>query len=592
MISPATIAAVRDRTDIVALIQGSGVALKRRGASLWGLCPFHKEKTGSFVVHPDRGFFYCHGCKENGSAIDFVMKVNGKTFPEAVRELAEQAGIEVEETGTESDRREAAAARKAIEDLYAVNMLAVIFFEGCLWPRPGAARTPGADAALAELERRRLAGHPTDHTPVGEALAAFRLGYAPDAWGAFAAYLQKQGVSPALAEQVGLLVPRKGGGAHYDRFRHRLMFPIFDVMGRCVGFSGRALEGSQLGADDADRDTKPAKYINSPESPVYRKGEGLFGLYQARMAVRQAGAAVLVEGNFDVVSLHAAELRTVVAPLGTAFTEAQARLLKRFAPTAIVLFDGDTAGKKAMRAARGPCLATGVAARAAVLPAGLDPDELVRQGGPGAVQTLVTGARDLLEVLVDEQLDATAFAQAGVQERLARIREVGRLLGEEVDPVARALARGYADRIVALVAGRHFDLGTIEATLLGELRAKGATTPSQGSAPAEQLDPLQLAILGALLDFPTLFHHADAQGPLDLLDGPVALAAAALRGAPALPDALAAMPPALHTFAAARMATPEAETEAQALEGMLVNATKLRALRQRRRRRVVDDDDR
>ncbi|HEU4410969.1 MAG TPA: CHC2 zinc finger domain-containing protein, partial [Polyangiaceae bacterium] len=254
-IAETTIQLVRQRTDLAALV-GETVKLMRRGRSWLGLCPFHKEKTPSFHVTPERGMFHCFGCGEHGNAITFVMKVEGLTFPEAVRRLAERAGVEVEETGSERERREEAARRRARDDLYAVGNLAAVYFEQMLREHPH------APLARAELERRGLvASSPTD--PVATALGAFRVGYAPAGWDGLTTFLREQGVSPLLGEQVGLLVARQSGPGHYDRFRNRLMFAVVDVQGRVVAFSGRVLPDPQTG--QVDKET--GKYINSPESP-------------------------------------------------------------------------------------------------------------------------------------------------------------------------------------------------------------------------------------------------------------------------------------------------------------------------------------
>lgn len=580
MISPTTLAAVRDRADIVALV-GETVKLTKRGRAHLGLCPFHKEKSPSFSVNAERGFFYCFGCKENGSVIDFVMKLEGKTFPEAVRDLAERFGVDVEELGTDAERRQAASARREIDDLYAVNALAATYYEQCLW-RPG----PGAHLALAELRRRALPDQ-LGEGPASDALRAFRVGYAPAGWNGLATYLQRQGAQQAAAERAGLLVPRTGGG-HYDRFRHRLMFAVLDPMGRCVGFSGRALpepsaeELRAVGASPADRAEPPAKYMNTPETAIFKKGEQVFGLFQARVAVRQAGRAVVVEGNFDVVSLHAQGFHLAVAPLGTAFTEAQARLLKRFAPTATLLFDPDTAGRKATHAARVPCLAVGLGATAARLPPGADPDEYLRAAGPEALRRVLAGARDLREVIVDDLLEPEAFARAGIEERIAKVREVGKLLAQEEDPVARGMLRAYADRIAAqLVEGRRVaDVTQLEAALRQELRGRGAAAPGPAASPA---DPLQLGVLGALIDYPALFDHPDVTGAGELLEGPPALAFAALRAGGDPVATAARLPAEVRDFVLGRAAAPEAGSPIEALRALTGNLARLRARGRRRR---------
>ncbi|HSO36506.1 MAG TPA: DNA primase, partial [Labilithrix sp.] len=437
MISPETIALVRERTDIVAVITEGVSSLKRRGRSFVGLCPFHKEKSPSFHVNPDRGFFHCFGCKESGSAIDFLMKHEGYTFPEAVRALAERAGIPIEEERGTPQSSEADRQRKAREDLYAVNALAATFFEQEL------RKNEHREYALEELARRGLV--PGKDPKIDEVLQAFRIGYAPGAWDGLTTFLKAQGVSPVAAETVGLLVPRSSGSGYYDRFRHRLMFAVVDPQGRVVAFSGRALRELpaveprpglvRLGPDAQDPDAhKPPKYINSPESPIYTKGQMLFGIHQARHSIRQEELAVLVEGNFDVVSLHALGITNVVAPLGTAFTTDQAKLLKRSAPDIVFLFDGDAAGRKAARLSREAVRAAGLSARVADLPNGIDPDELARTKGKQAVVDLLASAKGLLEALIQMSLDES-FTQADAYEKQARIAFVAKLIAEEDDPM-------------------------------------------------------------------------------------------------------------------------------------------------------------
>ncbi|WP_437949050.1 DNA primase [Sorangium sp. So ce296] len=605
MISPETIALVKERTDLVALI-GESVRLTRRGLSFTGLCPFHKEKTPSFHVNPNRGFYHCFGCKETGSAIDFVMKLEGRTFAEAVRALAERAGIEVAESMTEAERREAQAARRSKDDLYAVNHLAATFFEHSLRGGPGSGPHPLARHAHEELARRGLPLRDGDGgvDPISEALQAFRIGYAPFGWDALATYLRQQGVSPVLAERVGLLVPRSSGSGHYDRFRHRLMFAVTDVMGRVIAFSGRALpdpspaELSSLGISGPapQADGAPAKYINSPESPIYTKGEHLFGLYQARQAIRQRGEAVLVEGNFDVVALHARGIGHAIAPLGTAFTPGQAKLIKRFAPAVTLLFDGDAAGKKATRAARSPCREAGLSARVAVLPAGVDPDDLARKHGPDAVARILKAARGLLEHLIDEALDGDSFGGSSLPEQLARVRAVAALLAEEDDPNLRMMAKLYADRVSSklVIGGRSpDDLRQLERVVeeslsrprsqpTREVTPSGQTTETWERARSRaQVQEVSLEILGSILDFPELLADDDVQSALECLEGEVALAVVAARQnftfemGLAAGEFLAQVPAPIHSFAAGRLVSPVFEAASTAKATLLENSQKL-----------------
>jgi DNA primase len=618
MISPETIALVKERTDLVALV-GETVKLTRRGRSFVGLCPFHKEKTPSFHVSPERGYFHCFGCKESGTAVDFLMKTEGQTFPEAIKSLAERAGVEVAETLTDAERREANAARRAKDDLYAVNALAATYFERCLRdPRSGG--HPLSGYARAELDKRGLPhaepldaaeGQPIER--IAATLQAFRIGYAPFGWDGLAGFLRQQGVSPLAAEKVGLLVPRSSGSGHYDRFRHRLMFAVTDVMGRVIAFSGRALpdptpaELSALGLSvpTASADGPPAKYVNSPESPIYTKGEHLFGLYQARQAIRQEGEAVLVEGNFDVVSLHARGIGNAVAPLGTAFTPAQAKLLKRFAPAVVVLFDGDAAGRKATRAARGPCREGGLTARVARLAQGIDPDELARKEGADGVRRVIKAASGMLEHLIDDALAATAFGGATLTEQLARIRSVATLLRDEDDPTLRMMAKSYADRLSSqlVVGGRSpTDLRQLEqimeeATFRPEAARQGDGSETRGETArsSAQVEQIALDAVGALVDYPELLADVEVEEALGLLDGDTALAVAALRQAwspekgLAAADFLAQIPPPIHPFAAGRLASPAFEALGDAKVALLRNAGKLERLHLKRENAAVVD---
>ena len=518
---------------------------------------------------------------------------------------------------------------------------AATFFERSL---RGSAAHPLAHHAHAELVRRGLP-FPDGNDQVGEAarigdtLQAFRVGYAPYGWDALVGYLRQQGISPVLAEKVGLLVPRTSGSGHYDRFRHRLMFAVSDAMGRVIAFSGRALPDpspDELAAlhitgPSAGPDGAPAKYINSPESPIYTKGEHLFGLHQARQAIRQGGEAILVEGNFDVVALHARGVGNVVAPLGTAFTAAQAKLLKRFAPSVIVLFDGDAAGRKAARAARLPCREGGLDAKVARLPRGIDPDDFVRGSGAEALERVLKGARGMREHLIEDALDGDAFHNGSIEEQQARLRAVLQILREENDPNMRAQVKTYADQLSSrlLVHGKPLaNLRELESAL--EQAISSGSRPLQ-ERPEQELvtheharsrarhEDIALNILGALLDFPELLHDPEIEPALASLDGELALTVAALRrilelhantgpapsshltslpGHPAsqtqepgpevvhrsleigvyADEFLAQIPRPIHSFAVGRLASPAFETVDVAKSVALDNARKLSSL--------------
>ncbi|MBW2459568.1 MAG: toprim domain-containing protein [Deltaproteobacteria bacterium] len=621
MISQETIVAVRERTDIVALIN-ENVSLKKRGRSWLGLCPFHKEKTPSFSVNQESGVFYCFGCGESGGAIDYVMKLEGLTFPEAVRALADRCGVQVDETGTREEQERGDRRRQETEELYAVSQLCATYFQQQLEDQGH----PLAHLAREELERRGLQLGQSEQ--IDEALKAHRIGYAPYGWEGLATFLGKQDVRPSVAEKLGLVVRRSGGDGHYDAFRHRLMFAVLDKAGRVVAFSGRALEEpttdelrrlrlqpmSRPRPGEEER-RPPPKYINSAESPIYAKGEIVFGLHQARLAIRSRKQAVLVEGNFDVLALHARGFGVAVAPLGTAFTAAQARLIKRYAPEVVVLFDGDAAGKKAAREARKPAREAGLSVKVASLPGGTDPDDLARASGIEAIEGLITGARAMLEHLIDETIGTEAVWDGSQQQTLERIQEVVGYLAEEREPTLRQMAKTYADEVASkLVVGgrspanlraleRLVERGLAQAVARdrppqGKPTDPASDTPEAAGAPwaddfdmepkgpgarsKPQPEQIQLSIVGALLDFPALLEEPEVEEALARLGGELVLLVAQVRQVWDEKKSLHAaqlldfMPEAIHAFAAARLAAPRfAEIEAARTE-LLDNAEKLR----------------
>jgi DNA primase len=600
VISPETIAAVKERADIVALI-GETVALKRAGRTFKGLCPFHKEKTPSFNVNPERGYFHCFGCGEKGSAIDFVIKLEGHSFPEAVRILAERLGIEVVETGSgDADRARVERQKREKEDLYGVMRIAATWYvEQLKGHRLGV-------LAQEEVLRRGLSLGSEDAL-VRQACDGFFLGYAPYGWDALASYLSRQGVSLELAEKLGLVRRRQGSSSYYDLFRHRVMFAVVDRMGRVVAFSGRALaepDAAQLRAAgiepilQRDADRAPPKYVNSPESPIYLKGETVFGLYQARHAIRDAQLAVLVEGNFDVLSLHARGLCNVVAPLGTAFTAAQAKLIRKYAPTAVVLFDGDAAGRKATLGVRGPAKEAGLGIRVANLPDGRDPDDYSRAQGIDAVRRVVDAAQGMLEHLLDRAFEGIPTGSA--DEIAACLKTVRRYLSEETDSDTRAMAKAYADRLAGkvLVRGRPIaDMRALERAVVGGLEdarvgasprgdRPGGTARSVLETPASrsgtQEKAIEEAVLGAILDFPELLGDSLVAEVLASAEGDLALGVDAVRrtwdakGSLTGDEVLDLIPRPIHAFASGRMAAPKFGELKEARAELLENAKKLR----------------
>ncbi len=366
MIPDTIVEAVRARADLVELIS-EHVVLKRAGKDYKGLCPFHQEKTPSFYVVPSKGFYKCFGCGESGDLFSFVMKRTGLGFQDAVRYVARRVGVEIPEPG---------AAREVEErhrPLYEALAFAADFYHRQLW-----------DEAGGERARRYLAarGIPED------VAKRFMLGYAPDDWRGVRGAAAAVGIEDAVLLEAGLIKESERAEEPYDRFRDRIMFPITDLGGRVIAFGGRTLERAREGVP---------KYLNSPETPLYQKGRVLYGLYWSKSAIRREGAALIVEGYMDYVTLAAHGFENVVAPLGTALTGEQAEILRRYTKQALLLYDSDTAGLRATFRSGDALLQAGVHPLVVTLPPGEDPDSLVRSDGGARLRALLSDAVDVLD---------------------------------------------------------------------------------------------------------------------------------------------------------------------------------------------------
>jgi DNA primase len=339
MIKREIIEKVRERADIVEVIS-SYIPLKPAGKNYRALCPFHKEKTPSFTVSPEKGLFHCFGCGVGGNVFTFLMRYEGISFYEALKSLAERYGIPIEEVE---------GVQEKLEPYFEINRMAnEIFRMKLLHPREG-------KVARDYLLKRGVA--PKNWELYG-------LGYAPDQWDLLSGFFEQKGKDLLLVEEVGLII--RGTRGYYDRFRGRIIFPIEDIRGRILGFGGRILgEGEP-------------KYLNSPDSPIFKKGECLYGLKQARDHIIQKREAVIVEGYFDVISLAQSGLRNVVAPLGTALTEVQLRILKPLVNKVLLLFDGDQAGRKAAMRAVELLVQEGIEGDIIILPENEDPDTFLK----------------------------------------------------------------------------------------------------------------------------------------------------------------------------------------------------------------------
>jgi DNA primase len=481
------------RVDIVEVIDRH-VPLKKAGANYAACCPFHTEKSPSFTVSPSKQFYHCFGCGAHGTAIGFLMEYGGRTFPDAVDELARGAGLDVPREERPGERERRAEALDLTDHLLA----AAHFYRAALKESP---------RAIEYLKGRGL---------TGEVAARFGLGYAPDAWQPLLRVF-KQYEDPML-EAAGLVIAGEGD-KRYDRFRDRIMFPIHDHRGHVIGFGGRVLDRGE------------PKYLNSPETPVFSKGRELYGLFHARSAIRDAGKVVVVEGYMDVVALAQHGVEYAVATLGTATTPIHVQKLLRQTDTVVYCFDGDAAGRRAAwRALENtlPVLADGKHAKFLFLPDGEDPDDFVRKRGRAAFESALQDATPLSGFLLDELV--TQFPPVSVEGQAALANASKSYLSQIGAPILHALLRR---RLAELT-------GLPEAELRGLLGAAGTpqavAPPSPGHLPEQRrarpsggrsrrAPSLARGLLQALLLQPSLAMTVDIPHPDDGTPEGAALAA-------------------------------------------------------------------
>ncbi len=406
---------LRTQADIVRIVSDY-VTLKKRGANHLACCPFHQEKTPSFNVNPARQLFKCFGCGKAGDVFRFVMEIESVPFPEAVKTVAEKCGVTLPQL---VENREVEAREHQRADLIELNRWATEFFESLLGE--------GSEGrqALEYLSQRGISP---------ETQRLFRLGYAPNSWDALSNHLRERGATRAQIERSGLVSLRESGSGFYDRFRGRLIFPISDAQGRIVAFGGRTLG-----------DGEP-KYLNSPETALYTKGQHLFGLANSRDAIRKRGYAILVEGYLDFLIPFQAGVRHLVASLGTALTDQQVRLLGRYARKIIVNFDPDAAGASATKRSLETLLADGFAVKVLALPDNLDPDEFIRDRGAEQYIKLLKTSQPFIDYVVDQAV--AAHDQTTPTGKVETINAILPYLKLVKDRIARAESfERIADRI-------------------------------------------------------------------------------------------------------------------------------------------------
>lgn len=438
---------IRAASDVVEVV-GEYVKLKQRGTNFVGLCPFHKEKTPSFNVNPGLGIFKCFGCGAGGNAFQFLMRIESLGFPEAVKILAAKAGIVIPENQEEQKQS------SEVESIFHALRFAGRFFYQQL------TQEATGQEALAYLTNRGF-------TP--ETIKKFGLGYAPEAWDGLLVAAEKEKIDVQFLEKAGLVIPRKDKSGYYDRYRNRVIFPIFSHLSKVIGFGGRILTAEK----------NQPKYINSPETRVYHKGRVLYGLHQSKQAIRKREQVLLVEGYTDVISLFQAGIEHVVATSGTALTPEQIKLLKRYTNQVLVLYDSDSAGAAAALRGIDLLLAQGVTVYGLELPEGEDPDSYVRNHGAEAFE----------KYMVEQRKDFIAFIYelAKRSGQLQTPEGEGKLTRSILNSIARMPDATMHEPFIRRAS--HV-LGIPDIKLFGELSKMLKNAPAATPALPEEIPPM------------------------------------------------------------------------------------------------------
>ena len=473
-------------TNLASLI-GRHCDLKPKGGSYWGRCPFHKEKTPSFKVDPDKGVYYCFGCHEGGNVFTWLDKVEGLDFREALERLAHDAGVDL------SAYRHAGGPEKGeLQRLRETCELAAAYYAKCL-----AKRSEATEHVQAYLERRRISAESVEH---------WRLGYAPDGWDHFLRFSLGRGCEEETLRSAGLIKPREGAGGHYDVFRNRLIFPVCDRSGRVIGFGARALS-----------DEDEPKYLNSPEGPLFHKGSSFYGLAQAREAIRSERSAVVVEGYTDVIMAHQHGVENAVAVLGTALTAEHAQVLGRLCERVILVFDADAAGQQSAARSIEVLLAEDMDVRVAGLEEGLDPCDFLLRRGAEEFRRKLSESEDFWDFRVRR---AAQGRGAGTFDRSAAFKELAEL----------ALAvpnEGRRDMIIRRLAhelgvGERSAWAYIERALAGRRRPAEAAAPARAEQAARMPRTagqwMAFEMVGLLLEESELQKRACTEVDLGLLE--------------------------------------------------------------------------
>lgn len=469
---------VAERLSIVEVVS-EYVQLRRAGANYTGLCPFHAEKTPSFNVNPAREIFHCFGCGTGGNAFSFIMKIEGLSFPEAVKLMARKTGVEIEERQLSQAEKQAQSDRQTFQQ---INELTSVFYRTVLEQKPEGA------VARDYLEKRAARG---------EIAEAYRLGFAPDRSDALVQHLKANSVDLESAQKLGVV--RKSERGWYDQFRNRLMFPIRDAKGNVIAFAGRVLDASL------------PKYINSPESPLYHKSAVLFGMDMALPSIRTENAVIIVEGYFDHLALYRAGIRNVVATCGTALTATHTGMIKRHAERVYTLFDSDKAGKNATIRSMELFLEQRIPAYVITLPAGDDPDSFLASNSVEAFQDRRSKARPAFEFFVRSLLAQTP--PDSVDSKVRIIDELLPRFKKIADPVERDLYEKEICRLLGITAHAFRKrMGGMNLTSRDTTGSGQTQTPLKG-------DPIQEMLLALICSYSEARVQAVATGPENLFEG-------------------------------------------------------------------------
>lgn len=439
---------ILDRTDIVEVLSGY-IQLKKAGRNFKACCPFHNEKTPSFVVSPDKQIYHCFGCHAGGNVVNFVMKYENMEFPEAARMLASKSGVDI----PEGDGGGGSGEQSLSSRIYEINKLATDFYQNVL-------RSEKGKKALEYLKRRGI-----DQDTINE----FRLGYAPDEWESLRSYCVSKKIDKDLLRKAGVTIPSERGRNDYDRFRNRIMFPIFNERGNIAAFGGRVMD-----------DSLP-KYINSPETIVYSKSNVLYGLNFSRRSVREKGYIVIAEGYMDVIMPYQHGVTNIVAASGTALTSRQASMMKKYTDTAVMVFDSDQAGEAASLRGLDILIETGMNVKIATLPVGDDPDSFIKKNGKDRFEKELQSSKDLFDYKLDLLIGKLGIRDIGgiTDEMLPTISKVGNAV------VQSDYLTKLAERLGVHEASLRYELGKVKPDYSyhyeSEIKASGGTNNCRSS---------------------------------------------------------------------------------------------------------------